>query len=186
MKESEFLVICTSSHCVLYTCICKVWQYSLQRFRSCADKLTFLRLLPLLGHRPRTRFLQAPLSWVIFSTSFHFLPILLMSASRSLRQVFSGLLLLRFSWGFLDRACLMMLFCGLHRVCATHLHLLRIISDWFVFCYKLVLLILSAQSLRSPFLETWWSFLLSILLGLFLPPIFSAKWVEYIGWVVGL
>ena len=71
-----------------------------------SDLLTYLRLLPPEGHRPPTSVLQAPLSSALFSSWFHVCPILLMSASISLRQVFLGRPLLRFPCEFHLRACL--------------------------------------------------------------------------------
>lgn len=79
----------------------------------------------LKRHRSLTKFLQAPQSCAIFCTSFQFLPILFMSASKSLHQVFLGLSLLFFPRGFQDRARRVMFSCGLSRVCPPPPHSLH-------------------------------------------------------------
>ena len=64
------------------------------------DWLTYLTLSPLPGYRPSTRDLQSTLSCAFASNWFQVMPILLVSARRSRRQVFLGLPLLLLPWGF--------------------------------------------------------------------------------------
>lgn len=78
----------------------------------------------ILGYRPMT----------IFSTLSSFC-----SFRPSLSQAFFGLPLLHFSWGFQDKANLVMLLCDLHRI-SLYLHLLCIISSsigWLSPCWSL-------------------------------------------------
>lgn len=67
------------------------------------------------------------------------------SASSSRHHVFLGLPLFRFPCGFHVRACLVMLFAGLRKVCPIHLQCRFLISSsagsWFVFCHSLLLLV---------------------------------------------
>ena len=120
-----------------------------------SDLLTYLRLLPPEGHRPPTSVLQAPLSSALFSSWFHVCPILLMSASISLRQVFLGRPRLRFPCGFHLRACLVILLGGLRSVCPIQRHRRFLISSstgsWFVLCQRSMLLMVLGQYIRRIF-----------------------------------
>ena len=73
----------------------------------------------------------------------------LMSASRSLHQVFLGRPLFRLPCGFHVRACLMMLLGGFLRVWPIHLHRRFLISSsagsWFVLCQSSALLMVSGH-----------------------------------------
>ena len=62
--------------------------------------LTYFGPLLLPEHRPPITTLQSPLSWAILSRCFHACPVLLMSFSSSRRQVFRGLPLFLWPWGF--------------------------------------------------------------------------------------
>ena len=75
--------------------------------RTTAYLLTYLCLVPLLGHRPPTRVLQLSPSSVgrFFSSRLQVSPNLLMSASKSRLHEFLGRPLFLFPWGFQDRAC---------------------------------------------------------------------------------
>ena len=109
----------------------------------------YLSLLPLRGHRPLTRVLQAFRSCASLSNCPQDWPVLLTSASRSLRQLFLGRPLFLFPWGFHERDCLVVLEAGFRSVCPSHLHRLWMISwsagCWFVRLWSSSLLMMSGQ-----------------------------------------
>ena len=115
-----------------------------------------------LGHRPLTIGRQHVRSCA--SSWFQLQPVWQSSASRSLLQVFLGLPLLRFPWGFQVRAWRVMLVGGFLRVCPIHLHLCFFISSFTSSCHVLyqrsLLLMVSSQKIlsifrRQPLTKVW-------------------------------
>ena len=110
---------------------------------------TYLRLVPLLGHRPPTRVLQLSLSWAFLSSLLQVSPSLLMSTSESRLHEFLGRPLFLFPYGFQDRACLVMLVEGFRRVWPIHHQRVIMISAsaglWLVLCHRSSLLMLIGQ-----------------------------------------
>ena len=97
--------------------------------------LTCLRLLYLGGATD-----DSPTPCSDLCHTFQFLPSITISISaiKSLLQIFLGIPLSRFPWGFHCRACLVMLCFGFLSVCPIHLHFLLLNSSstggWLVFC----------------------------------------------------
>lgn len=105
---------------------------------------TYLGLLPFLGQRPLTIFLQVPLSCAVFPPlPFFCFPSL---------NISSGCFLACLSCVFLG-----VLSCGLRRSCPSHLQLLYFIfkRGLIVFCRKSVLLIFFRPSGLEDRSQTW-------------------------------
>ena len=126
--------------------------------------LTYLGLSARWGHRPSTVDRQRVRSCAILSSWFQLQPVWRASASRSLLQVFLGLPLFRFPWGFQVRAWRVMLVGGFLRVCPIHLHLRFFISSSTsscpVLCQRSLLLMVSGQKIlnifrRQPLMKVW-------------------------------
>ena len=134
-------------------------------------KLTYFGPLLLPEYRPPITTLQSPLSWAILSSCFHVYPVLLMSFSSSRRQVFRGLPLFLWPWGFQFRAWRPMQLGGLRSVWPSHLHLLRRMSSSTGVCcvlaHRVSLLIISGQwilrILRKHWLIKVWIFFIDAL-----------------------
>ena len=132
--------------------------------------------LPLLGHRPPTRFLQPALSWASCYSWPQVCPILFMSASRSCCQLFLGLPLFLFLWGFHRRACLVVLVAGLRNVRQIHFQRRFKISwsavFWFVCCRSSPLLIKAGKRnlsilLRQSLRKVWILFFVATVVSCF-------------------
>lgn len=113
----------------------------------------YLLLLPLVEHRPPTRILQPTLSWVLLSSCFPLLFILLMCGSDSRRNMFFSLPLFLLPLGFQVKACFVMQLDDYRNVYPINLKLIfPILSSaeiWFVFCYSRLLLRTSSQRVWS-------------------------------------
>ena len=105
--QLDLVAFLTSFSCVFnnyFSCLHNYVAYlaCLRRYATTVinSVLTYLGLLPLLGHRPPTSCLHTTRSCAVFSSSFQFFPVLLTSASKSLLQLLYGLPLFLFTWGF--------------------------------------------------------------------------------------
>ena len=115
--------------------------------------LTYLRLVPLLAHRPPTRVLQLSLSWAFLFSWLQVIPSLLVSASKSRLHKFLGRPLFLSPCGFQARARLVMLVKGFRRVWPIHRQRLIMISAsaglWLVLCHRSSLLMVIGQRIRK-------------------------------------
>lgn len=113
-------LLSTSHHSLLGLWLCTKLPVGTRLISACA---------PVWGIGYQKSFLQSSRSWARRSSYPHVRPILRRSASRSLHQVFLGRLLFLFSLWFQVRACLVVLFAGLQRVCPIHFQRLwRVLS----------------------------------------------------------
>jgi len=100
-------------------------------------------LLLLVEHRASMKSFQALRSPAIPLTSFHDLPVFLISSSTVLHHVLSGLPILLYLWGFQSNAVFSIVLASLRNVCPIQFHFLLFIWISIGFC----LVILHSSSL---------------------------------------
>ena len=131
---------------------------------TCKLLLLLYACCTLVVHRPLTTVLHLVLFCAMRTRSCHLYPSISISAIKSLLQVFLGLPLPHFPWGFHCRACLAMLCFGFISVCPIHLHFLLFNSSstggWLVFSQSSLLEIFSGHlklkmCLRQLLMNIW-------------------------------
>ena len=100
-------------------------------------RLSFIHhwiLLLLVEHRASMKSFQALRSPTIPLTSFHNLPVLLISSSVVLCRILFGLPLVLYPWGFWSNAVFSIAPASLHNVCPIQFHCLLLIWIFVGFC----------------------------------------------------
>jgi len=111
-------------------------------------------LLLLVEHRASMKSFQALQSPAIPLTSFHDLPVFLISSSAVLRHVLFGLPLLLYPWGFQSNAVFSIAPTSLRNVCPFQFHFLLFIWNSIGFCLVIIH--------SSSFVILWVHFILTL------------------------